>query len=80
VSDSAGESLSSAAAHELKNPLGAAKGALELILEPAVLENAEDRERMTRMALRNVEKAIELVNDLRGPSPANDSAGDGGAA
>jgi signal transduction histidine kinase len=75
VSDSAGESLSSAAAHELKNPLGAAKGALELILEPAVLENAEDRERMTRMALRNVEKAIELVDDLRGPSPGNDAAG-----
>jgi nitrogen-specific signal transduction histidine kinase len=54
-------------AHELKNPLGAAKGALELVLDESVLGSAEDRERMTRMALRNVEKALELVDGLGKP-------------
>jgi nitrogen-specific signal transduction histidine kinase len=70
-----------ALAHELKNPLGAAKGALELVLDPEVLDNAAEREHMTRLALRNVERALALVDDLRKKSGVAPPApgGDAGA-
>jgi signal transduction histidine kinase len=53
-----------AMAHELKNPLGAAKGALELILDEEMPGTAEDRQRMVELALRNVEKALHLVDEI----------------
>lgn len=62
-------------AHELKNPLGAAKGALELLLDAETLPDEADRDRMLKLALRNVERALQLLDDLRKPPPQTGAAG-----
>jgi signal transduction histidine kinase len=52
-------------AHELKNPLGAAKGALDLLLDPADMVAAAERQKMLELALRNVERALALLDEAR---------------
>jgi signal transduction histidine kinase len=61
----ANEEFQRRVAHDLKNPLGAAKGALELLLDPDTLPGDAEREKMLRLALRNVERALRLLDDLR---------------
>jgi len=64
-------------AHDLKNPLGAAKGALELIIDGEAISAPEDQARMVQMALRNVTRAIEMVDEMRG-SPMSAGRAPGG--
>lgn len=59
------EVFSRTLAHELKNPLGAAEGAVQMLLDPTVSNDAAQRRRFAEMVGRNVRRATELVNDLR---------------
>ncbi|HUG39563.1 MAG TPA: sensor histidine kinase [Longimicrobiales bacterium] len=60
-------------AHEMKNPLGAALGALQTLHEED-LADVEMQDRMLSLAVRNVRRALELLDDLRnlarGDAPA----------
>jgi signal transduction histidine kinase len=51
-------------AHEMKNPLGAALGALHNLGEEEITE-PELRKRMLGLAERNVRRALDLLDDLR---------------
>lgn len=51
-------------AHEIKNPLGAALGALSTLAEEDIGDPAL-RDRMRGLAERNVRRALDLVDDLR---------------
>jgi signal transduction histidine kinase len=59
------ETFARTIAHELKNPLGAARGAAELLSTGEGLETAEDRARFAQLVLRNVNRALELLDDVR---------------
>lgn len=52
-------------AHELKNPIGAAEGAAQMLLDEVVVSDARQRRRFAEMVVRNLHRATELVNDLR---------------
>jgi signal transduction histidine kinase len=67
------EEFSRDVAHELKNPLGAARGALELLLDPEAPVAAAEQQKMLELALRNVQRALALLDDLR--AGARDDAG-----
>lgn len=63
--------------HELKNPIGAAVGGAQLLREDNVLEDAAGRMKFVDLVLRNLQRAENLLNDLRnhalgseGDSPA----------
>lgn len=51
--------------HELKNPLGAALSAAELLADPAFRTDAAQAEKFTRLALRNLKRIDALIEDLR---------------
>jgi signal transduction histidine kinase len=59
------ESFSRTLAHELKNPLGAARGAAELLLSGEGVDTDEARQKFTELILRNVRKALELIDEIR---------------
>jgi signal transduction histidine kinase len=52
-------------AHEIKNPLGAAAGAAQMILDDVIGSDEAQRQRFAELITRNVRRATELVNDLR---------------
>jgi len=51
--------------HELKNPIGAAEGAAEMLLDDAITTDPDQRRRFASMVARNLKRANELVMDLR---------------
>lgn len=51
--------------HELKNPIGAADGAVHMLLDESIASDAAQRKRFAEMIARNVRRALDLVNDLR---------------
>lgn len=53
-------------AHELKNPLGAAKGAAELLQSGEGVETEEVRTQFTELVLRNVNRTLALLDSVRG--------------
>jgi signal transduction histidine kinase len=59
------EAFTRTVAHELKNPLGAARGAAEMLATGEGLESEEDRARFAQLVLRNVNRALELLDDVR---------------
>lgn len=52
-------------AHELKNPIGAAEGAAQMLLDEVVVADERQRRRFAEMVVRNLKRAADLVNDLR---------------
>lgn len=56
-------------AHELKNPLGAAKGAAELLQSGEGVETEEARAQFTALVLRNVNRTLALLDSVRGKTP-----------
>lgn len=52
-------------AHELKNPIGAARGAAQLLSEEGVVESAEQRDHLLGLILRNVDRATGLIDNVR---------------
>lgn len=52
-------------AHELKNPIGAAEGGAQMILDDAIAADPARRRRFAELIVRNLRRAGELVNDLR---------------
>lgn len=52
-------------AHELKNPLGAARGAAEMLASGEGLDSDEDRTRFAELVLRNINRALDLLEDVR---------------
>lgn len=52
-------------AHELKNPIGAAAGGAQMILDDAIAADPEQRRRFAEMIARNLRRATSLVTDLR---------------
>ncbi|HSJ32686.1 MAG TPA: histidine kinase dimerization/phospho-acceptor domain-containing protein, partial [Longimicrobiales bacterium] len=69
--EEAGERFDSFArtiAHELKNPLGAARGAAELLATGEGTETPESRTRFAELVIRNVNKALDVLDDVRATS------------
>ncbi|MEX2583460.1 MAG: histidine kinase dimerization/phospho-acceptor domain-containing protein, partial [Gemmatimonadota bacterium] len=56
-------------AHELKNPLGAAKGAAELLQSGEGVEEEAVRAQFTELVLRNVNRTLALLDSVRGKAP-----------
>ncbi|MGH7481672.1 MAG: sensor histidine kinase [Longimicrobiales bacterium] len=52
-------------AHEIKNPIGAALGAAQLLQEEAIATNPEQRGHFLDILLRNLEKATGLIEHVR---------------
>lgn len=52
-------------AHELKNPIGAAQGAAAMLLDDAVVSDPAHRKRFAEMVVRNLRRAVDLIEDLR---------------
>lgn len=68
VPDDAGdrfENFTRTIAHELKNPLGAARGAAELLVSGEGTGTPESRTRFAELVLRNVNRALELLDHVR---------------
>jgi signal transduction histidine kinase len=59
------DSFARTIAHELKNPLGAARGAAEMLATGEGLESDEDRTRFAQLVLRNINRALDLLDDAR---------------
>ncbi|MGH7476239.1 MAG: ATP-binding protein [Longimicrobiales bacterium] len=59
------EVLGHTIAHELKNPLGSARGAAQLLQDELVSGDAEQRDRFLDMILRNIDRAHAIVDDIR---------------
>lgn len=52
-------------AHELKNPLGAAQSGFQMLQDTDVVKTADDRDRFTRLVLRNLVRMQDLIQDIR---------------
>jgi signal transduction histidine kinase len=59
-------------AHDLKNPLGAARGALELLLSGDGIDSEEARQHFLELVLRNVDRALELIDEARATARSPD--------
>jgi signal transduction histidine kinase len=57
--------------HEMKNPLGAAENGLQMLREEEIARNPTERERFLELALRNLQRAFDLLEDLRARALAN---------
>jgi signal transduction histidine kinase len=66
------EAFARAVAHELKNPLGAARNAADLLVTGEGLESAQDRARFAELVLRNVNRALELLDEVRARGRSGD--------
>jgi len=51
--------------HELKNPIGAASGGAQMLLDDAIGADPAQRRRFAELITRNLARAHDLVNDLR---------------
>lgn len=51
--------------HELKNPIGAAEGGAQMMLDDAIAADPAQRRRFAEMIVRNLKRATALVSDLR---------------
>lgn len=54
-----------AIAHELKNPLGAAKAGTKMLQEPGVVVTPAERDRFAQLILRNLARMDDLIDDIR---------------
>jgi signal transduction histidine kinase len=61
-------------AHDLKNPLGTAKGAAETLIDESALESADQRRQFAEIVIRNLDRAVQLIDDAR--RPGSGGAGD----
>lgn len=59
--------------HELKNPLGAAQSGVEMLQDEEVVKTADDRDRFTRLVLRNLVRMQDLIQDIRALVTADDT-------
>jgi signal transduction histidine kinase len=59
--------------HELKNPLGAARSGAEMLQDTDIVKTSDDRERFTRLVLRNLIRMQDLIQDIRALALADDS-------
>lgn len=50
--------------HELRTPLTSIRGALQLLMEPGLVEEPEERDALARTSLGNTERLIRIVNDI----------------
>ena len=50
--------------HELRTPLTSIRGALQLLMEPGLVDEPEEREALARTSLGNTERLIRIVNDI----------------
>lgn len=69
VATAVASSYDDSIAHELKNPLGAAKGAAELLQSGEGVETEEARAQFTALVLRNVNRTLALLDSVRGKTP-----------
>jgi hypothetical protein len=51
--------------HDLKNPLGTARAAADMLREESVLADAAQRERFLAIIIRNIDRAVELLEAAR---------------